>query len=408
MIKLNVWLTLEETTSIHAGELIVSNPDTERGGALQGQFRYSQKYLECIGAFPLDPIHLPLSNTIFDADRPRSGIHGVFEDSLPDDWGRRLLIRRYNIARVDQRPAKLLEYLASSGMGALSYSTELFPPLRENRLGVKHLLELQRLASNFEEDPASVGDEYSILFQAGSSPGGARPKVLVQDIETAYIAKFESIKDQFDVVGFEAAAMELARQAGVDSAVTRCVPCGSSRALLVKRFDRDCLAKKFYHVITMQTLLDADDYYHLAYRDMADIIRKVSSEPLEDLKKLFRQLVFNVLIGNTDDHLKNFSMICDGSSWRLSPAYDIVPNIGQNREHVLSINYSNSIPNHTSLLSEAKYFGFKQERKVKLLIDEVVAVVKNWKELFTLYGIPSRDIEIIGRDIENRLSIMCS
>ena len=112
MIRLDAWLILPSGESVKAGTLVVADPDNVRG-ALPGQFRYTPEYLENPKAFPLDPLHLPLSVDIFDADRPRAGVHGVFEDSLPDDWGRRLLVRRYKLGRKDQRIPQLLRLLNS-------------------------------------------------------------------------------------------------------------------------------------------------------------------------------------------------------------------------------------------------------------------------------------------------------
>ncbi len=113
----------------------------------------------------------------------------------------------------------------------------------------------------------------------------------------------------------------------------------------------------------MQTLLGAEGYYNLGYGDMAAIVRRVSSHPVLDLQQLFKQLVFNTMIGNTDDHLKNFCMLCDGQAWHFSPAFDLVPNIGLNREHVLRIGMANLVPNRDTLLAEAKKFGIKQRPK---------------------------------------------
>nr|MBF0222010.1 type II toxin-antitoxin system HipA family toxin [Desulfobulbaceae bacterium] len=408
MIKLNVWLTLDETATLRVGELIAADPDAQKGGAIQGQFRYTNEYLNWPKAFPLDPIHLPLAQTIFDANRPRSGIHGVFEDSLPDDWGRKILVRKYNIPRNEQRPPQLLRCLAGDGMGALSYSEDDLPPKKKEPLGSHFLEVLKHWAEQFEKDATVVGDELALLFQAGSSPGGARPKALIQDGGKPYIAKFRSIKDQFDVVSLEAATMALAVVAGVDVAPSRHVYCGGQKVLLVERFDVQPQEMRRNHVVTLQTLLGADDYYHLGYRDLAGIVRKVSMNPGDDLRKLFKQLLFNVLIGNTDDHLKNFSMTCDGASWRLSPAYDLVPNVGQNREHVLSINHSFMVPDRSALLQEAKYFGIKQQRKANEIIESMVLKVSGWEKTFHKFDVPHEDMEIIGRDIEGRLAKMCS
>jgi len=404
MIKLNVWLTVDLGKSIHVGELVVAHPDSQ--GRLQGQFRYSPEYLNRPESFPLDPIHLPVSVEIFNADRPYAGVHGVFEDSLPDDWGRRLLTRRYRLARSDQRVPQLLDLLGGQGMGALSYSRDDTAPDKKEGVDGQYLEDLQRLALNFEEDATSIDGEMALLFQAGSSPGGARPKALINDGERAYLAKFASIKDQFDVVALESAAMELARRAGVNAANTQCVPCGKSKVLLVERFDIDTAAMRRNHVISMQTLLGAEGYYNLGYADMAAIIRRVSAHPVLDLQQLFRQLVFNVMIGNTDDHLKNFCMLFDGQDWRLSPAFDLVPNIGLNLEHVLRIGLANQVPNRDTLLTEAKKFGIKQRPKADEIINTMLSVVSDWKKVFKEFEVPERDMGVLGRDIESRLSRM--
>jgi serine/threonine-protein kinase HipA len=403
MIKLHVWLTLEDPP-ILAGELIVDDPDSR--GALRGQFRYSQSFLNWQHSFSLDPVHLPLSPKIFDADRPRSGIHGVFEDSLPDDWGRRVLVRKHTIPRKDQRPPQLLSFLSGDGLGALSYSEDEQPPERKKLLGSNKLEDLLNQAGQFERGADAVSSELGLLFQAGSSPGGARPKALVQDGGVPYIAKFRSMKDQFDVVALEAAAMSLAGDAGIEAAPTRCIPCGSRKILLVERFDIHAQSERRCHRVSLQTLLGADSYYHLGYRDIANIVKKVSSDPAKDLQRLFKQLVFNVLIGNTDDHLKNFSMISDGGSWRLSPAYDLVPNIGRNKEHVLSVNNSYLVPGRDALVQEAKYFGIKQRQKANVLIDSVVSGVQGWEKIFLKFDVPHDDTEVIGRDIQQRLSLV--
>ena len=168
----------------------------------------------------------------------------------------------------------------------------------------QHLKELQRLAGKFEEDATSVDEDLALLFQAGSSPGGARPKALNKESDRSFLAKFSSIRDQFDVVALEAATMALARRAGVNAAPTKLVPCGTKKVLSVERFDIDNAGMGRHHLISKQTLLKAEGYYNAGYRDIADIIRRVWTNPGQDLVRLFKQLLFNVMIGNTDDHLK--------------------------------------------------------------------------------------------------------
>ena len=402
MIRLNVFLTLHTNETLQAGELIVADPDQQ--GRLNGQFRYHSTYLQQPAAFPLDPLHLPLSEKIFDASRPASGVHGVFEDSLPDSWGRTLMVRRYQLARDQQRAPNLLALLGGEGLGALAYSTQARVDRSAARgIGERNLAELQEQILVYEDNPEAVDSETALLFQAGSSPGGARPKALIKDKDCSYIAKFASIRDQFDMVALEAATMQLAKSCGVDTAATRCIRCGQRNVLLVKRFDIHP-SGGFNHLVSMQTLLRADGYYNASYRDMAQVIRHISGAPAADLLKLFKQLVFHLLIGNTDDHLKNFCMLYNGNEYRLSPAFDILPNVGENREHVLFIHYSCLPPERATLLEEAKHFGIKRVRQAEDIIDFQLDGMKNWKVFFRESNVPESDIQRLEREISARMS----
>jgi serine/threonine-protein kinase HipA len=405
MIRLDVWLTLPSGANIKAGTLVVSDPDDVSGG-LHGQFRYAPEYLEHEQAFPLDPVHLPLSTEIFNANRPAAGVHGVFEDSLPDDWGRKLMIRRYKLGRGEQRVPQLLRLLGSQGLGALSYTEKDQPKLDTTAIHCRHLQELASLAVKFEQFPAAVADdEFSLLFQAGSSPGGARPKVIVRDEDGSYLAKFASTRDRVDVVGLEAAAMKLSRRAGIETAEVRLFALGRGKCLLVKRFDITEGGGR-NHMISMQSLLKADGYYSAAYRDLADIIRRISAYPGQDLHKLYRQMIFNAMIGNTDDHLKNFMMLHDDDGWKLSPAFDLLPNIGFNREHVLRIGTDTRPPDYETIMNEAKYFGLKRQKQAREVVMEIHQAVTGWRKVFAECSVPVKDINSIGKDITHRLKKM--
>ena len=405
MIRLDVWLTLPSGESIKAGALITGDPDPVRGG-VQGQFRYTHEYLEHPKAFPLDPLHLPLSMEIYDADRPREGVHGVFEDSLPDDWGRRLMVRRHKLGRNKQRVPNLLRLLGNQGLGALSYVEEGHPKLKTTGVSFQHLQELALLAHKFEQAPETTDDnEFFLLFQAGSSPGGVRPKALVVDEKGAYLAKFASARDRLDVVSLEAAVMALARRAGIETADTRISLLGATeKCLLVKRFDINEAGGR-NHLVSMQSLLKADGYYNAGYRDLAEIIKHISSQPGHDLHRLYRQMAFNSLIGNTDDHLKNFNMLHDDTGWRLSPAFDLIPNIGFNQEHVLRIGPDTRPPNTETLLTVAKHFGIKRRQHAIEVIAEIHGAVSKWPEVFNKCHVPEKDAGVIGKDIGRRLKI---
>lgn len=399
--KLDVWLTLPTGDVVKAGELAVKDPDAR--GTLQGQFRYAPEYIREAGSFALDPLHLPLTANSFDADRPRAGVYGVFEDSLPDDWGRKLMARRYKLGRAEQRVPHLLRLLGSQGMGALLYTQEGAPPPLSSGVPRHHLTELVLQAERFETDPTTMADdELAMLFQAGSCPGGARPKALVSDEKGAYLAKFASTSDLLDVVSLEAAAIELARKAGIDTAETDLLTFGSRKCLLVKRFDINQAGGR-NHLISMQSLIKADGYYNVGYRDLAEVIKHVSAVPKRDLNMLYKQMVFNAMIGNTDDHLKNFCMLHDAEGWRLSPAFDLVPNIGFNQEHVLRIGLDSCTPDRDTLLSEAKYFGIKRLKSAVDLVQEIFMAVSEWPTIFAAKDVPKKDTETIGTEIGSRL-----
>lgn len=404
MILLDVLLTLPSGEQLKTGTLVTADPDPVKGG-IEGQFRYDPAYLSHPQAFALDPFHLPLTAEIFNADRPQSGIHGVFEDSLPDDWGRKIMIRRHGLGRTEQRAPNLLRCLQGNGLGSLSYKEKAKITKSRTMGAVRNLQELERLAHIFENDPLLVSDdELSLLFQAGSSPGGARPKALVKDDDGYYIAKFSSINDSLAVVSLEAAAMELAHRAGIETAETRLVQLATGNCLLVKRFDISN-AGGCNHLVSMQTLLKADHFYNLAYGDLAELIRHVSSQPGQDLQRLYKQMVFNVMIGNTDDHLKNFLMLHDETGWRLSPAFDLVPNTGFNSEHVLRIGTSNRVPDIKALLVEACAFGIKRSQQAKEIINVIHTAVSDWPEIFDRCGVPEDDSRKIGVDITRRLQL---
>ena len=399
--NLMVWLELPNGEILQTGELAVKKPDSRR--ALQGQFRYDREYLNNPKSFPLDPVHLPLTAGPFEADRPYAGVHGVFEDSLPDDWGRRILARRHKLDRTERRVPHLLQMLGNEGLGALSYSNSgRLSPLPSG-VSCRHLEQLSLLAEKFEAAPTTTSDdEFLLLFQAGSSPGGARPKVLVNDNEGAYLAKFASTRDQFDVVSLEGAAMELARRAGITTARTKFLRLNTGKCLLVERFDLNRTGGR-NHLISMQSLLKADGYYNAGYRDLARMIQHISAHPLEDLGMLYRQMIFNVLIGNTDDHLKNFCMLHDDEGWKLSPAFDLVPNIGHNQEHVLRIGFDSRPPDRETLVTEAKYFGIKRRQTAAAVVDSIHAVVSDWESVFADCGLAAQEVAAIGADINLRL-----
>jgi serine/threonine-protein kinase HipA len=172
----------------------------------------------------------------------------------------------------------------------------------------------------------------------------------------------------------------------------------------VKRFDINAAGGR-HHLASMQSLLKADGYYSAGYRELTEVIKHISSQPGHDLRKLYRQMVFNTMIGNTDDHLKNFIMLHDDNGWRLSPAFDLIPNIGFNQEHVLRIGLDTRPPDAETLLCEAKHFGIKRRQQAMEVIEEIHGAVSQWPQVFSECHVPEEDAESMGKDIVRRLKL---
>ena len=385
IFRIEVWIALGNK-HIPAGEMVC---EIDGGGRGRGAFRYAPGYLSRPGAFALDPVSLPLREGEFAIEHP--GIFPAFEDSLPDDWGRRLLVRKHRLPPRQQKLPHLLLALGASGLGALAYSEQGAPRQPEGkRVSTLHLKRLVEAAEAFERGDRSDTD-INLLLGAGSSPGGARPKALVYDEATNEhcLAKFPSVKDQVDVVRIEAATLALAAQAGLIVPATRLVECGSRPVLLVRRFDITPRGRR--HMLSLQTLLKASGYYQARYVDLLQVVRKVSADPKTDSERLFRQMVFNAVIHNTDDHLKNFWMTCTREEgWRLSPAFDLVPDIGQRGEHVLFFDLDPIFPGRSNLERLGRSWGISGAAAI---VEEVFTAVADWRRVFADIGVTEKDAE---------------
>jgi len=382
--RIEIWITLGAKHAL-AGETVCEIGNDGRG---RGAFRYAPDYLTRKGAFALDPISLPLREGEFTIEHP--GVFGAFEDSLPDDWGRRLLVRKHRIPLHQQKLPNLLLALGANGLGALSFVETGLPQKSSEEAPILYLDRLVAAAEAFEGGDKSDAD-INILLGAGSSPGGARPKALVYDehADVHCIAKFPSIKDNVDVVRIEAATLNLAKRAGLDVPETKLVECGSRPVLLVKRFD--IMPQGRRHMVSLQTLLKATGYYQARYVDILNVIRKVSADPQCDSGRLFRQMVFNAVVQNTDDHLKNFWMTCTSDEgWRLSPSFDLVPDIGQRGEHVLFFDLDPIYPGRSNLERLGRSWGIPGAVDI---VEQVYSAVAEWRGEYKDTGVTAKDIE---------------
>jgi len=397
---LHVWITLPDGATVALGELAFDDPRAD--GTAPTAFRYASRWLERRGSFPInpDPQSLPLLPREFNASHLGPPLQAL-NDALPDDWGRRLIISRHRLPRHQQSPYWIMRAVAGNGLGALSFSERGAPPARPR---TSHALaQLAEAAIAFDAHQPLEDAELARLYAAGATPGGARPKALVTSDGQEWIAKFPSlVRDNgFDVIGLEATCMELARCAGLDVPESRLEPLGRRRAFLVRRFDITPAGGRL-HMLSLATLCrEAGGFHCQSYGEPAAIIRKYSDDP-QDLARFFRQMVFNAAIGNTDDHLKNFAMIRDAHGYRLSPAYDLVTNIGQNGEHVMAMGYQHGTPSGSDLAELGKRWLGERTRS-KRIIEEVIEAATRFATTADELRVAADSIERFAADIRGRI-----
>lgn len=395
MIRLDVWLTQPDGSRTLAGELACVDADAH--GRYASAFRYVASYLDDPRAFPLDPAALPLAPQEFQTSQLNPPLL-VLEDALPDVWGRRLLVLRHGLKRGQQAEPLLLRAMGGAGLGALGFALPgQAPDARDNSAESTALAELAAAALRLEAgEPVDAASR--MLLAAGSSPGGARPKALVYDDSGHWVAKFSSRRDDCDMVGLEAASLALARRAGlaVPDFKLAALP-GGRRALLVRRFDRTPTGR--LHMLSFRALLQASGYYVLGYADLVAALRRHSAAPEIDVPLLYRQMVFNALLGNTDDHLKNFWLLHDASGWRLSPAFDLLPDTAGLREHVLRFDRDPAAPRPAQLAALGRKWGISG---ASAICDEVRAALAGFAAIAADFKLPHTDIERFATDIERR------
>ena len=296
-------------------------------------FVYGRSYLARPDAVPLFLPELPLRPG---SQRPADGLDlpGCLADAAPDAWGRRIILHRLHSAGASADPAVLptLTYLLASStdrIGAHDFQASADVHIPRGTDG--SLEEILHAADRLQAgEPFSP--EVDAVLNAGSSVGGARPKALVRDGDgRALIAKFDTPTDHYPVVRAEAVAMELARHVGLDVAATSTTRVLGRDVLLVERFDRSVDpadgGERRHAIVSALTLLGLHEMHarYATYPELADVVRARFERPEATLHELFARLVFNVLIGNRDDHARNHAAHWDGVRLTLTPAYDLCP-----------------------------------------------------------------------------------
>lgn len=374
-------------------------------GAFQGTFTYGKRYLARTNVVELDPYHLKLT------DKPilftkLKGIPGALRDASPDAWGRRVIQARLAREEADLSEMDYLLNGPDDGAGNLRFGLSAQPPGPSKPFNRTHQLQaLSRAAQQFEET-GKLPFEVLESLEPGTSMGGARPKVTVEDNHRIYLAKLPEKQDKHNMQRIEYATLELARAAGLQVCGTRLESIGKTDVLMLQRFDRewnpDANAYARHALVSGLTVLDAEDGYtgrgRWSYLLLADEIRRWSIKPDADRMELFRRMVFNAMVTNNDDHPRNHAMLRTPGGWRLSPAYDIVPVAllsQERRDLALEAGRYGRVASVYNLLSGCASFGLKLE-EAQVIIDKMVEVVKGWRELFTRHQVEERSIEHVS------------
>jgi len=354
-------------------------------------FEYDASFAEL--GIQLSPFKLPVQGVLIEhRDHAFGPLPGLFDDSLPDGWGLLLMdrhFRKLGVAPATVSPIERLAYLGLSTMGALTYH----PP---QDLDVDtQVLDLHALGKNAEAVFAGESQEVlPQLEQAGGSPGGARPKVLVGIKENkilcgqadlpegfeAWIVKFASRQDARDAGPLEYAYALMAQAIKIQMPSVRLLEAAKTRRYFgIKRFDRTAGNGRI-HMHSFGNLIQAN--FRVPSTDYSDLFKvtQVLTRNHQDLLELFRRMVFNFVAHNRDDHAKNFAFLMDEQGqWSLSPAYDLTFSPGPGGEHSMTILGEGRTPTRSLCLQLAEQFGIKR-RLALSVIDQVNEVVLCWPQ----------------------------
>ncbi|GAA0734275.1 type II toxin-antitoxin system HipA family toxin [Dactylosporangium roseum] len=318
-----VWAWLPGATEpVVAGRVVAVDGD-------RYVFAYGQSYLARPDAVPLYAPELPLREGPIEPRR-NLPLAGCLRDASPDAWGRRVILaRRFGHLDRDADTASLdeLTYMLTSGsdrVGGLDFQASATQYVARDETA--ELAELIGAAEALEAG-RPLSPALGEALTRGTSIGGARPKVTVLDQGRHLIAKLSSTSDYYPVVKAEAVGMILARRVGLNVAACEVIRCAGRDVLLVERFDRTTTPGQRRMMVSALTILGEDEMgaRHAGYPDLADAVRKQFTDAGQHLRELFARMVFNVCIGNTDDHLRNHAAFWDGVQLSLTPAYDLCP-----------------------------------------------------------------------------------
>lgn len=371
-------------------------------------FEYDREWLKKTGLrITLDPELMPYSGRQYPSGK---NIFGLFADASPDRWGRVLMNKRERILadKEGRKPSKLYDsdYLLGvfdeTRMGGIRFKSDPDGPFLSDDKETAappwaKLRTLEEASRNFESDESGLSEKWlNQLIRPGSSLGGARPKATVTDPKNQlWIAKFPSRNDENDTGAWEMTVHDLAALCGLDVPEAKLEKFSSlGSTYLVKRFDRD--SGRRVHFASAMTLLGKTDGASAAdgtsYLDIAAFIKSYGAQPKKDLTELWKRIVFNMAVTNTDDHLRNHAFILSQNGWILSPLYDVNP-VPYGDELSLNVDEEDNSICIDLAVQTAVRFGINEDDAKKYAEDIRKTVRENWEKTASDYGLTRRQIE---------------
>lgn len=373
-------------------------------GTYVGRFRYGDRYLQRPDAVAFDPFQLPLGKNVHEFTKLK-GIPGAVRDAGPDAWGRRVIEHKLERGPDDLEEIDYLLNGPQDGAGNLGFGLKVEPPAPKRQYNRTHQLNVLIEAAEAIEEGKRVPVHILEQLDPGTSMGGARPKVTIEDDNRLWLSKFPEKADRCNLQRVEYATLELARRCGLNVCQARLQTVAGRDVLMLKRFDREHTEKGYlrFGLVSGLTVLDCEDGHvdreRWSYPLLADNLRRWSVRPEQDCAELFRRMVFNAAVTNNDDHPRNHAMLCREGGWRLSPAYDLVPMPVvslERRDLALTVGTFGRTASVYNLISQCTRFGLTAEA-ARAQIDQIAGVVRGWREHFFACGVSAQDVEYVAQ-----------
>jgi serine/threonine-protein kinase HipA len=399
---------VEVTVEIEGRELVAGTLWIHERGGQAATFRYTDSYLASPDSYGLDPV-LPKAAGAFHT-QPGRAMFNAFADSAPDRWGENLTRRaereRARLAATTPRTLGKADFLLGvrddTRQGAVRFrqpGADAYYSTHRN--AVPRLIELPRLlrAVDHLDAEGTLDSDLKDLIEAGSSLGGARPKAAVIDSSGRLaIAKFpRTDNDDWNVAGWEELELRLARHAGLDVARSELALVAGRNVLIVDRFDRHGPRRTGF--ASALTMLEAADGEQRSYLEIAEVIERYSPRATADLRELYRRIIFSVLTGNTDDHLRNHAFLRERRGWALSPAYDLNPNPDRPTRLSTAIDLDDTSASIETALSVCRYFRLSAA-EARTLISDVERATAGWRTEAATLGLPANQVSRMASAFE--------